>query len=134
MAETSHLVVIKHGIAKIKQQKYVEKVIKRISNPCLEDDVERVGRAPLRKLGRQERFVGPAYELAEKGDKRSALLTTIEHVFTFLDIEGDQESVELGEMLKTMDAESLVGKVCGLEKGNKLFAEVAAIVRKVQKR
>ncbi len=134
LAETSHLIVKNHGIAVSEQKEYVEKIIKRISNPRLEDEVERVGRAPLRKLGRQERFVGPAHQLAEQGDKYGALLGAIEQTFLFVDVKGDEESFELGKMLKSMDAPSLVSKVCGLEKSDKMFAEVQAIVEKLQKK
>lgn len=134
LAETSHLIVNKHGITASEQQDYVEKIIKRISNPHLEDVVERVGRAPLRKLGRQERFVGPAHQLAERGDKYGALLGAMEQAFNFVDVEGDDESFELGKLLKSLDAQSLVNKVCGLEESDKMFAEVQAIVEKVQKK
>ena len=134
LAETSHLIVNKHGISVQEQKDYVEKIIERISNPHLEDVVERVGRAPLRKLGRNERFVGPAHHLAEQGDKYTALLGAMEQAFNFVNVEGDDESFELGKMLKDMDAPSLVGKVCGLEKNDKMFSEVQAIVEKVQKK
>ena len=134
LAETSHLIVNKHGITVQEQKDYVEKIIKRISNPHLEDVVERVGRAPLRKLGRQERFVGPAHHLAEQGDKYTALLGAIEQAFNFVDVEGDDESFELGKTLKSMDAASIVSEVCGLEKSDKMFGEVQAIVERVQKK
>ena len=132
LAETSHLIVSKHGIGTQEQKDYVEKIITRISNPYLLDDVERVGRAPLRKLGRQERFVGPAHHLAEHGDKHTALLGAIEQAFRFVDVEGDEESVELGKKLKALSAEAVVSEVSGLEKGDKLYGEVVKIVEKVQ--
>ena len=134
LAETSHLIVNKHGITVSEQKEYVEKIIKRISNPHLEDVVERVGRAPLRKLGREERFVGPAHHLAEQGEKYTALLGAMEQAFNFVDVEGDDESFALGKMLKSMDAQSLVERVCGLKKGDKMLGEVVAIVKKVQKK
>lgn len=134
LAETSHLVVHKHGIGAHEQKQYVDKIIKRISNPYLEDVVERVGRAPLRKLSRKERFVGPAFELAEKGDKVDALLGAIEQAFNFVDVEGDDESKELGKILKGNDAPTVVQKVCGLKEGDKLYEPVVNIVDKVQKK
>lgn len=134
LSETSKLIVTKHGIAVDEQKAYVEKIIKRISNPHLEDIVERVGRAPLRKLGRKERFVGPAQPLAEQGEKVSGLLGAIEQAFNFVDIEGDEESAELGKKLKSLDAQSLVKEVCGLDTSDKLFTEVVKIVEKVQKK
>ena len=132
LSETSHLIVNKHGITAEEQKEYVDKIVTRISNPALEDVVNRVGRAPLRKLGRKERFIGPAHSLAEQGDKYTALLGAIEQAFHFTDVKEDEESVELGRMLKEMEAESLVAKVCGLEKSDKIFGQVVEIVKKVQ--
>jgi mannitol-1-phosphate 5-dehydrogenase len=59
LQQTSRLIVDKHGICPKSQQQYVHKIVGRISNPHLEDAVERVGRAPLRKLSRRERLLVP---------------------------------------------------------------------------
>ena len=133
LSETSHLIVNKHGITVDEQKDYVEKIIKRISNPHLEDVVERVGRAPLRKLSRKERFVCPAAELATRGDNVDALLGCIEEAFKFQNVEGDEESEELAKKLKSLGAEEAVESICGLEKDHPLFKPVVAIVQKVQK-
>ncbi|KAL8987573.1 MAG: hypothetical protein Q9177_003228, partial [Variospora cf. flavescens] len=133
LAETSNLIVKKHGISTDEQKAYVEKIIKRISNPYLKDVVERVGRAPLRKLSRKERFVGPASQLAESGDKVDALLGAIEQAFGFVDVEGDEESAELSKILKSNGAKDVVAKVCGLEESHPLFDKILPIVEKVQK-
>lgn len=132
LEETSHLIVTKHGIHAKEQEQYVNKIIDRISNPHLEDVVERVGRAPLRKLSRNERFVGPAHHLAEKGEKYDALLGAIEMAFRFQSVEGDDESHELYNILLKNDSIYVTEKVCGLEKGDKMFAQVKEIVEKVQ--
>ena len=131
--ETSHLIVNKHGITVQEQKAYVDKIIKRISNPYLEDVVERVGRAPLRKLSRKERFVGPAAALAHRGDKDvKALLGCMEMAFRFQNVEGDEESFELAKILKEHDAKAVVKKVCGLHEHDKLYADVVKVVEKVQ--
>lgn len=134
LAETSQLITTKHEVSKAEQKEYVEKIIKRISNPYLEDVVERVGRAPLRKLGRKERFVGPAAELAQNGDKYDALLGAIEIAFGFVNVPGDDESTELAKILESTDAEGVVKKVCGLTESDKLYADVVKVVQKVQKK
>ena len=134
LAETSHLIVKKHSIGVQEQKDYVDKIISRISNPMLKDVVERVGRAPLRKLGRKERFVGPAFELAEMGEKVDALVGAMEQAFYFTDVEGDEESAELAKILKENDAKAVVEKVCGLKVGDKLFSKVVEVVEKVQKK
>lgn len=132
LKETSHLIVNKHGITVEAQEQYVEKIITRISNPHLEDVVERVGRAPLRKLSRKERFVGPAAELAGRGDSVDALLGAIEMGFRFQNVEGDEESVELAKIMSENDAKTVVEKVCGLTESDKLFAAVLKVVEKVK--
>ncbi|KAE9974545.1 hypothetical protein BLS_005281 [Venturia inaequalis] len=133
LRETAHLIVTAHGIDKQEQADYVESIISRISNPALEDKVERVGRAPLRKLSRKERFIGPASQLAEMGESYKNLLVSIDAAFRFTNIEGDEESVELAKILKENDAKAVVEKVCGLEPSHPLFNDVVAVVEKVQK-
>jgi len=131
--ETANLIVNKHGISTQEQDEYVEKIIKRISNPALEDEVVRVGRAPLRKLGRKERFIGPAAQLAEKGESVDALLGGVEMAFRFQNVEGDDESKELASMMKDMSPEEAAEKICGLDKQHPLFDRVAKVAEKVQK-
>lgn len=130
--ETAHLIVNKHGITKSDQDDYLEKIITRISNPHLEDIVQRVGRAPLRKLGRKERFIGPAAELAERGDSVSALLGGIEMCLRFQNVEGDEESVKLAKILKENDAATATTELTGLESSHPLFTRVKEVVMKVQ--
>lgn len=132
LSETSNLIVKKHGIAADEQKKYVEKIISRISNPHLEDAVERVGRAPLRKLSRRERFIGPAAELAEMGEDCDALLKGAEMAFRFQNVEGDAESEELAKIMAENKPEEVVSKVCGLSEQDKLFPKVVDVVKKVQ--
>lgn len=132
VGETANLIVKKHGISEADQKEYVEKIITRISNPHLKDVVERVGRAPIRKLGPTERFVGPAKELAEMGEKVDALLGCIEQAFRFTNVEGDDESKELATVLKENDAATVVSKICKLSESDKLYPSVLEIVKKVQ--
>lgn len=132
LAETSKLIVEKHGISADEQEKYKQKIILRISNPHLADAVERVGRAPLRKLSRKERFISPATELAEKDYPVDALLGAAEMAFRFQNVEGDDESKELAKIMAENSAEEVVNKVCGLTTSDKLYPKVVDIVKKVQ--
>jgi mannitol-1-phosphate 5-dehydrogenase len=132
LAETSTLIVEKHGIHEQEQKDYVEKIIVRIGNPHLEDAVERVGRAPLRKLSRKERFIGPAAELAEEGKEFSALLDAAEMAFRFQNVEDDEESKELATIMKDNTPEQVATKVCGIESTHPLFPHIVEIVKKVQ--
>ncbi|KAF3022097.1 hypothetical protein E8E14_013722 [Neopestalotiopsis sp. 37M] len=132
LAETSKLIVEKHGISAEEQEQYKQKIIQRISNPHLADAVERVGRAPLRKLSRKERFISPAVELAEKGHSVQALLFAAEMAFRFQNVDGDDESKELAKIMAEHNAEEVVSQVCGLQSSDKLYPQVVDVVKRVQ--
>lgn len=133
LKETAHLITSKYShVSQEEQSEYVKSIVKRISNPVLKDAVERVGRAPLRKLSRKERFIGPAAQLAEKGYKVDGLLGSIEQALRFQNIEGDEESEELAKKLKELDSKAATKDLTGLEEDHPLFARVEEKVKKVQ--
>ncbi|EAU38265.1 hypothetical protein ATEG_01508 [Aspergillus terreus NIH2624] len=130
--ETASLIVSKHGIPEDEQKEYVDTIIGRMSNPYLEDNIERVGRAPLRKLSRKERFIGPASQLAERGQKFDALVDAIEMALRFQNVPGDQESADLAQILKQKSSEDATSELTGLEKDHPLYSPVLERVAKVQ--
>lgn len=133
LKETAHLITTKFShISKEEQAEYVQAIVERISNPTLKDVVERVGRAPLRKLSRKERFIGPAAHLAEAGEKFDCLLGGIEMCLRFQNVEGDDESAELAKKLKELDATTATKELTGLEEDHPLFSHVVDRVKKVQ--
>ena len=60
LSETSYPVVCRQRIEDRQYAAYVDKILKRLSNPHMELGVERIGRSPLRKLSRKECLIGPA--------------------------------------------------------------------------
>jgi mannitol-1-phosphate 5-dehydrogenase len=132
LEETAHLIRGKHGITEEEQQKYVDTIIHRISNPHLEDVPVRVGRAPLRKLGRKERFIGPASQLAERGYDVTALVRGVEMALRFQNVEGDDESKELAKIMSELSAEEATTKLTGLESSHPLYPKILEKVKLVQ--
>ena len=126
--DTKSLILAKHGIDEAVQAAYVKKILKRFANPFLPDTPLRVGRAPLRKLSRNERFISPASQLAERGMPRDALLETIAAGLRFDPVE-DPEAVELQRLIAELSAEEVVDQVMGLEPEHPLYADVLAVVR-----
>lgn len=127
--ETKTLLVEKHGFTPDEQQAYIEKTLKRISNPDLPDTCERVGRGPLRKLSRHERFIGPAAELVERGHTAWDLLNAVGAALRF-DVPEDAESVELQALLGSgASAEHIAETVTGLEPSHPLFPHVVEVVQ-----
>ena len=132
LEETSYLIVNKHGVTEEEQKKYVDTIVERISNPYLEDVCDRVGRAPLRKLSRKERFIGPAAQLAERDYDVQALLKGIEMALRFQNVPGDEESTELAKIMSSMSAKEATEKLTGLTEKDKLYPKVLKCVEKVQ--
>ncbi|GGC81721.1 mannitol-1-phosphate 5-dehydrogenase [Tersicoccus solisilvae] len=133
LQETKALLVAKHGFSEDQQQAYVEKILGRFANPHLPDTVERVGRAPLRKLSRHERFVGPAAEAAERGLSTAALEAAMAAALRF-DVPEDAEAVQLQQLLSSATAEDVVAQVTGLTPEDALYERVASLVRDRQAR
>jgi mannitol-1-phosphate 5-dehydrogenase len=131
LAETKELLVGKHGFPPEMQQQYIDTNLLRFANEELTDTVERVGRQPLRKLSRNERFVGPAAELAERGLPNAALVRAMGAALSF-DVPDDPQSVEMLELLGSMSAHGFVLQVTGLEPSHPLFPAVFAAVQKAQ--
>jgi mannitol-1-phosphate 5-dehydrogenase len=132
LAETKSLLVAKYGFAPEQQQAYVEKILGRFANPELPDTVERVGRAPLRKLSRHERFIGPAAELAERGMVADALVEAMGAALAF-DAADDEEAQRLQAMLAGQSTdEALVEEITGLPAGHPLHDAVAARVKEAR--
>jgi mannitol-1-phosphate 5-dehydrogenase len=100
----------------------------RISNPHLPDTTERVGRNPLRKLSRHERFVGPATQLAERGLGHDALVRAVRAALDF-DVQDDAESVELQALLVSgLPDDELTVTLTGVEREHPLFPALLAAV------
>lgn len=133
LVETASLIVDKHGVPAQTQAAYVEKILKRFANPALPDTTLRVGRAPLRKLSRNDRFISPASQLAERGMGHAALLEAIGAGLRF-DPSDDPEAVELQALLATATAAEVVATVTGLAPDHPLYAGVLAVVEARQAR
>jgi len=123
LEETSALLARKHGLDPAGLAEYRATILERFRNPALPDTVWRVGRQPLRKLSRHERFIGPGAEAAERGLATDALVDAVGAALAFDDPD-DAQSVELQQLLRTTDADELTATVTGLDARHPLFAPV----------
>lgn len=131
LAETSGLLVEKFGFDPGDHAEYVATAISRFENPALPDTPVRVGRQPLRKLGRHERFVQPAAEAAERGLAHGALVRAIGAALRF-EAPEDEEAVSLQEQLTRLDDATFTTRVMGLEQDHPLFPAVRQEVARRQ--
>lgn len=76
---------------------YIEKILGRFANPYLVDEIDRVGREPIRKLGPNDRLVKPLLGTIEYGLPNETILKGIAAAFFYVN-EDDPQAVELQTM------------------------------------
>lgn len=123
LEETSAVLVAEHGLDPAELAEYRAKILDRFRNPELVDTVQRVGRQPLRKISRHERFIGPAAMAAERGLPTVALVGAVTAALEFEDAD-DEQAVELQRRLRDEDALAFTTDATGLDPEHPLFPAV----------
>lgn len=113
LQETGDLLIAKWGFDREAHEKYVEKIIHRFENPYISDDITRVARTPIRKLGFDERFIRPIREAKERGLSYQHLLEVVAMILTYRDAE-DQESEQLAQLLAEKPLREVIKSVTKL--------------------
>ncbi|MCH4170950.1 MAG: mannitol-1-phosphate 5-dehydrogenase [Lactobacillus sp.] len=131
LSETGDLLIHKWQFKPDELKAYQEKIISRFQNPYISDDILRVGRTPIRKLGYDERFIRPIRELKDRNLDYSVLLDTVGMIFTF-DEPKDSESVELQKLLKEKPLVDVVKQVTGLKDQGLIDEIVASVENKIK--
>lgn len=121
LAETTQYILKSYPIFNEEEHKaYVNTIISRFKNPEISDALSRVGRSPLRKLSKGDRFVKPALGLLEMGVQPTQLAKAMAAALKFND-NNDPESVELHEILKDHSIRETLMRVSELEEGHPLI-------------
>ena len=110
---------------------YIEKILKRFSNPYLKDDVDRVGREPLRKLAPNDRLILPMLTARGFGLPYDKLLLAIGEALHF-DNPADPQSVEMLAAIAAEGVAATVVKYTGLAADDPVVAEIEAAYKAVE--
>ncbi|KZT57460.1 hypothetical protein CALCODRAFT_452927, partial [Calocera cornea HHB12733] len=113
LAQSGAALVKKHQFKPEEHEAYVQKILGRFENPALKDSTDRVGRQPLRKLGREDRLVGPATMCRELGLPNDWLLNAVAGCLLYDDTE-DEQARELKEMIGRDGVGKVVKDLTGL--------------------
>lgn len=111
---------------------YIEKILRRFSNPYLRDECDRVGREPLRKLAPNDRLILPMMTAKGFGLPYDKLLLAIGGALHF-DNAQDAQSVEMLDSIKNEGLEATVVKYTGIPAGDPLLAEIADAYHAVER-
>ncbi|WP_067838028.1 mannitol-1-phosphate 5-dehydrogenase [Amphibacillus sediminis] len=95
LSETGSVLIKQYQFDAEAHQSYIDKIISRFQNPHISDQVTRVARGPLRKLGKQDRLVRPALLYFEKIGQEPVFLAKAIAAALSYDYEQDQEAKEL---------------------------------------
>ncbi|GGJ72884.1 mannitol-1-phosphate 5-dehydrogenase [Virgibacillus salexigens] len=95
LQESGEALIQFYGFNRHEHAAYRSKIIERFKNPHISDEVTRVGRGPIRKLGARDRLIRPAILYMEQTGKiPSYLVKTIAAALTYGNIQ-DEEAVNL---------------------------------------
>ena len=123
MMEVAALIVKKHGFTQKEMEEYVQFALNRFLTPGITDIVERISRAPIRKLGANDRLVGPASQCEEMGLPNHLLLKGIAAAFLF-DVKTDEQSVELLAYVNENGIEKAIPYFTGIKEDSRMFGEI----------
>ncbi|PMH40878.1 mannitol-1-phosphate 5-dehydrogenase [Vibrio sp. 10N.286.49.B3] len=98
MEESGEVLIQRYGFDRDLHAAYIEKILGRFANPYLVDEVDRVGRQPIRKLGKNDRLIKPLMGTIEYGTANATLLKGIAAALKYTN-EGDPQAVELQKSL-----------------------------------
>lgn len=127
MKESGEVLVKRYGFSKEEHYKYIEKILKRFENPYLVDEVDRVGREPLRKLGFNDRLIKPLRGTIEYGTSNDNLLYGIASAVSYRN-ENDIQAINLKNMLDTKEFIEVFQEITGFE-DKKIIEKIEKIYR-----
>ncbi|WP_079479310.1 mannitol-1-phosphate 5-dehydrogenase [Halobacillus salinus] len=124
LSETGAVLIEKYGFERDQHHQYIEKIISRFENPDLLDEVTRVGRAPMRKLSKEDRLVKPASEFTALFNETPSHLVEVIAAALQYDVTSDQEAVQLQELVEKEGPVEAFREVAELEKDHLLVKAV----------
>jgi mannitol-1-phosphate 5-dehydrogenase len=132
LKETGEVIIEKYGFEQNDHLEYINKILGRFENPFIIDDVKRVGRSPLRKLGKNDRLFGPALSFFELFKEVPESLTKVIAAALLFDAEEDGEAVELKKKVEISGAANTLSEITGLDKNHPIILQVETVYRKVE--
>ncbi|CAI6331281.1 Mannitol-1-phosphate 5-dehydrogenase [Escherichia coli] len=103
-----------------------QKILGRFENPYLKDDVERVGRQPLRKLSAGDRLIKPLLGTLEYGLPHVNLVKGIAAAMHFRS-EDDPQAQELAALIDEKGPQAALAQISGLDANSDVVKAAVAL-------
>ncbi|PKF60556.1 mannitol-1-phosphate 5-dehydrogenase [Psychromonas sp. psych-6C06] len=131
MQESGEVLIKRYGFDRELHNAYIEKIIGRFANPYLHDEIDRVGRQPIRKLGENDRLVKPLLGTIEYGTDNTMLLKGIAAAFKYTNSD-DPQALELQTSLESIGFLATLAKYTGLAPTSKEALEIERLFTAMQ--
>ncbi|MED4473071.1 mannitol-1-phosphate 5-dehydrogenase [Oceanobacillus caeni] len=122
--ESGEALIQTYQFDRTQHQAYIHKIIDRFKNPYISDEVTRVARGPIRKLGSQDRLVKPATMYLDVTGKEPIYLAKVIAAVLEYKNEQDDEAQKLQQMITEDGYEKTLQTVSGLESDHPLVKTV----------
>ncbi|MGY3568699.1 mannitol-1-phosphate 5-dehydrogenase [Vibrio paucivorans] len=126
MQESGEVLIQRYGFDRDLHNAYIDKILGRFANPYLVDEVDRVGRQPIRKLGANDRLVKPLLGTIEYGTENKTLLKGIAAALKYTNAT-DPQAIELQQTLKDTGIKQTLAQYTGLDQQSKEVSQIEAI-------
>ncbi|WP_039862668.1 mannitol-1-phosphate 5-dehydrogenase [Planococcus donghaensis] len=125
LKETGAYLVKEYGLDEQAHLAYIDKNIERFKNAYLNDGVTRVGRAPIRKLGPEDRLIRPATQAQKAGLSYTHLANAIAAALLF-DFPEDEEAMEIQKIIQDKGPAAVLTTISGLSEDSDITKEVVS--------
>lgn len=130
--ETSQAISRSQGYPYEKQWEFTRTSLKKLQDRNIVDYIERNARDPIRKLGPDDRLVGPALMCLREGIVPEHIAVSIACAL-FYDEPTDDIAVELKKMREEKGVDFVLESVCGIEPDGKLGTLVKQKIEYIKK-
>lgn len=125
LKETATFLITRHGFVPEAHAQYLETTLQRFTNPCIDDEVSRVGRSPIRKISAGERLMVPMLGAYSQGEYPEGLVTAVAAACLYQE-DRDGESVALQEKILQEGLEKTLSLYTGLGHNHPLLHKIVA--------
>lgn len=123
MLQAAAFIEKKHGFVHNEMVDYIDATIGRWSTPGVKDTIERIAKAPIRKLDPEDRMVKSAVECEKYGLANDLILKGIAAAFLY-DVDGDEQAAEIKAYVEEYGIEKAVTHYTGIEAGSRIYDEI----------
>ncbi|MEK3906103.1 mannitol-1-phosphate 5-dehydrogenase [Oceanobacillus sp. FSL W7-1309] len=122
--ESGEALIQTYHFDRTEHQNYIDTIIGRFMNPYISDEVTRVGRGPIRKLGPRDRIIRPASLYMDvTGNVPTYLVQVIVAALQYKNAQ-DEEAVKLQQMIAEQGYEKTLQTISELDANHPLIAAV----------